>query len=154
MKSLKRSLKSADGSCYSIEGTVSMTNNIYAAAWTEGSIYCYKRGCNCQGCYMNDLLESIPCRMKKAVLELVRKFGKPPENENELTKTQQKVIDAILAGCNDKISIAEHTGLSVTNVQDILSDLYKLAEFDGVVYKNLRYKLPDFIEWVRKGKEE
>jgi hypothetical protein len=103
---------------------------------------------------MNDLIESIPCRMKKAVLELVRKFGKPPENENEFTNTQQKVIDAILAGCNDKFEISEKTGLTIQNIQNALSTMYEIAENDGVVYKNLRYKLPDFINWVRKGKEE
>lgn len=54
--------------------------NTYARQWTEGAIYCYKRGCNCQGCYIKELLES-KCLMKRAVLELVRKFGKPPENE-------------------------------------------------------------------------
>lgn len=128
--------------------------NVYAALWTEGAIYCYKRGCNCQGCYMNDLIESTPCRMKNAVLELVRKFGKPPEDDGGLTKTQQKIIDAILAGCNDKYEIAKYIDANVQNIQSTLSDMYEIAENDGVVYKNLRYKLPDFIRWVRKGKEE
>lgn len=91
--------------------------------------------------------------MKGAVLELVRKFGKPPEDEGGLTKTQQKIVDAILAGCNNKYEIAKKMNLTVANVQAALSDMYEIAENNGVVYKNLRYKLPDFIRWVRKGEE-
>ena len=87
--------------------------------------------------------------MKAAVIELVRKFGKPQE-EKQLSSTQQKVINAILAGCNNKLEIVDYTDLSETNVQSALSKMYELAEFDGVVYKNLRYKLPDFIKWRRR----
>lgn len=61
----------------------------YASAWTQGSIDCYKRGCNCNGCYVKDMLETR-CDMKRAVMELIRKFGLPPENENKLGKTEQK----------------------------------------------------------------
>lgn len=129
-------------------------NKLYAAHWTTGSIFCYHRGCNCQGCYIKELLES-KCLMKRAVFELVRKFGKPPEYEEKgLSISQQKVINAIIAGCNNNTEIAEYTGLTVTNVQSALSNMYEIAEFDGVVYKNLRYKLPEFINWIRKGKEE
>lgn len=79
--------------------------------------------------------------MKYAVLELVQKFGKPPEKkEDKLNDSQMKVINAIIAGCNNKTEIAEYTGLTITNVQTALSDMYEMAEFDGVVYKNLRYK--------------
>lgn len=126
-------------------------NNVYAAKWTEGSIFCYKRGCNCQGCYVKDILETR-CDMKRAVFELVRKFGKPPEDEEKgLSISQQKIINAILAGCNNKTEIAQKTGLTESIVQNALVGLYDLAESDGVIYKNLRYKLPDFINWVRKG---
>lgn len=123
--------------------------NKYASNWTEGSIFCYERGCNCQGCYLKDLIESMPCQMKAADIELVRKFGKPQE-EKQLSSTQQKVINAILAGCNNKLEIVDYIDLSETNVQSALSKMYELAEFDGVVYKNLRYKLPDFIKWIRR----
>lgn len=126
-----------------------MNNNYHAEKWTEGSIFCYKRGCNCNGCFVSDLIESQKCRMKTSVIELVRKFGKPPENELQLTRTQQKIINAILKGCNNKYQIAKETGLTVSCVQSALTDMYDLAENDGIVYKNLRYKLPDFIRWVR-----
>ena len=130
-----------------------MTNyNVYAAEWTEGSIYCYKRGCNCQGCYVKDVLETH-CRMKSAVFELVRKFGSPKE-KNRFTPRQQKVINAILEGCNSKYEIAEKTGMKDFNVQSTLSDMYELAEADGVIYRNLRCKLPDFIRWVRRNQND
>lgn len=130
-----------------------MSNSKYCSNWTEGSIFCYRRGCNCQGCEMNDLIETR-CQMKRAVFELVRKFGKPPEYEEKgLSISQQKIINAIIAGCNNKIEIAGYTGLTVTNVQSALSDMYEMAKFDGVAYKNLRYKLPEFIKWVRRGND-
>lgn len=124
-----------------------------AKKWTEDSVYCYERGCNCQGCYMKDLIESIPCQMKKSVMELVRKFGKPQE-EKQLSSTQQRVINAILAGCNNKVEIVEYTDLNETNVQSALSKMYEIAEFDGVIYSHKRNKLGDFINWVRKEKDE
>ena len=55
-------------------------SNRYAAQWTQGSIDCYNRGCRCEGCYMKDMLETR-CDMKVSVMELVRKFGAPKEDE-------------------------------------------------------------------------
>lgn len=46
--------------------------------WTKGSIECYRRGCVCQNCPTFDLVGD-ECRMKQAVLSLVRMYGKPPE---------------------------------------------------------------------------
>ena len=49
--------------------------------WTNQAIYCYMRGCICEGCSYNIPLESIKqCQTKNAVLELVRILGKPKEN--------------------------------------------------------------------------
>lgn len=45
--------------------------------WTDLAKMCYDRGCNCKGCSVN--LESIECRMKYQVIELVKKFGDPPD---------------------------------------------------------------------------
>ena len=50
----------------------------FARAWTQTAKECYLRGCVCQGCPLNEVMET-PCRMKMAVFELVRKFGAPPE---------------------------------------------------------------------------
>lgn len=133
--------------------------SVYAAAWTEGSIYCYKRGCNCQGCYMKDLIESMPCRMKSAVLELVRKFGKPNETkDSDLREIEQKIIEAINSDCDSFESIAEYIGRTTTATQSLVHGLYKKAKEyygwkpikKGIVHKSL---LPDFIRWVRKGEE-
>ena len=47
--------------------------------WTTTALECYKRGCNCEGCFYTDFFNnsSQKCQMKAAVLELVRVLGKP-----------------------------------------------------------------------------
>lgn len=47
--------------------------------WTQTAIECYKRGCNCEGCFYTDFFNnsSQKCQMKASVLELVRVLGKP-----------------------------------------------------------------------------
>ena len=53
--------------------------------WTTTAIECFKRGCNCEGCFYKLLLGTGKdrCQMKASVLELVRKLGKP---ENVITE--------------------------------------------------------------------
>lgn len=49
--------------------------------WTTQAIYCYLRGCVCEGCLYNINLESINnCQTKFSVIELVRLKGLPKEN--------------------------------------------------------------------------
>ena len=47
--------------------------------WTQTAIECYKRGCNCEGCFYRDFFSgsSQKCQMKASVLELVRVIGTP-----------------------------------------------------------------------------
>jgi len=47
--------------------------------WTNTAIECYKRGCNCEGCFYKDFFSgsSQKCQMKASVLELVRVIGTP-----------------------------------------------------------------------------
>ena len=42
--------------------------------WTPTALECYKRGCNCEGCFYKDFFSgsSQKCQMKASVLELVR----------------------------------------------------------------------------------
>lgn len=52
----------------------------YYKRWTITAIECYKSGCNCSKCELINGLESITrytCRMKQAVMELVRRVGAP-----------------------------------------------------------------------------
>ena len=44
--------------------------------WAQSAIECYSIGCNCSKCYLREILHG-KCKMKGAVLELVRRFGKP-----------------------------------------------------------------------------
>ena len=47
--------------------------------WTTTALDCYKRGCNCEGCFYKDFFSgsSQKCQMKASVLELVRVLGTP-----------------------------------------------------------------------------
>ena len=47
--------------------------------WSEDSIYCYSIGCICKYCRIAEAFPILKteCRMKKTVLKLVRKLGKP-----------------------------------------------------------------------------
>lgn len=55
---------------------------VYVSKWTDGAINCYERGCRCEGC--NNIPDDFKdkCRMKLAVLELVRRFGAPKKKGN------------------------------------------------------------------------
>ena len=46
---------------------------------TITALECYKRGCNCVGCFYSDFFSATAqkCQMKASVLELVRVLGKP-----------------------------------------------------------------------------
>ena len=48
--------------------------------WTRGSIECYNIGCNCSKCDIVPADLTVSCKMKYAVRELVRKYGKPQED--------------------------------------------------------------------------
>lgn len=47
--------------------------------WTPTATDCYKRGCNCEGCFYKDFFSGTTqkCQMKASVLELVRVIGTP-----------------------------------------------------------------------------
>lgn len=129
--------------------------NAYAHKWTESSIFCYKRGCRCEGCYMRELVTSDVCRMKGAVIELVRKFGAPPEevNPKDLTEREQKTVEAIKDGCNTFKDIAEKLKVREDYAPHLIHLLYnKAREYYGFVFTTTREKmLPEFIFWVRQG---
>ena len=52
--------------------------------WTRSAVDCYFLGCVCSKCPIYNILGK-KCRMKGAVLELVRLFGKP-ERRTEYEK--------------------------------------------------------------------
>ena len=116
--------------------------------WTTSAIDCYRRGCTCSGCLMHEMLGKR-CQMKRAVFELVKRFGAPDINENGLSRSEQKIIDAILSGCNTKAEIAAYCETSQPAIQHFLVNLYRIAESDGLVFMNGSKKLPDLINWVR-----
>lgn len=56
-----------------------MGRAIAVRRWTPTALECYKRGCNCDGCFYSDFFKgtSQKCQMKASVLELVRVIGTP-----------------------------------------------------------------------------
>lgn len=44
--------------------------------WTQTAIDCYLIGCDCSKCKLKKIL-TIDCQMKQTVIELVKKFGAP-----------------------------------------------------------------------------
>lgn len=45
--------------------------------WTKAAIDCYNSKFNCLFCRYYYAIESQPCQMKAAVLELFKKYGEP-----------------------------------------------------------------------------
>lgn len=58
--------------------------NFTVNRWTSTAIDCYKRGCVCKGCPIYEQFfqnTHEKCQMKRAVLESVRLFGAPKEED-------------------------------------------------------------------------
>lgn len=53
------------------------TSNSLVRRWTDSAIQCYERGCQCQGCEINNLHLSFKCAMKLTVRNLVKIHGLP-----------------------------------------------------------------------------
>ena len=45
--------------------------------WSSSAVECYDRQFDCLHCPVYYLLQSQPCQMKAAVLELYKKYGEP-----------------------------------------------------------------------------
>lgn len=56
-----------------------MGRSVAVRRWTPTAVDCYKRGCNCEGCFYTDFFNGTAqkCQMKASVLELVRVLGTP-----------------------------------------------------------------------------
>lgn len=123
--------------------------------WTRSAKECYERGCICKGCLINEQMEE-KCQMKYTVIDLVKKYGKPPVKiETEFTEQQIRVLDAISKGCNTLAELAIELNKKESAVATTLHVLYKIArgkdrrpKKKGIITKSL---LPQFIDFVRKG---
>lgn len=61
--------------------------------WTKAAVYCYRRGCVCDGCYYKNVLET-ECSMKLSVLKLYRVLGEPQDVRTiRMRKKQLKIIN-------------------------------------------------------------
>lgn len=132
-----------------------MTKNQRCIQWTQAAKECYDRGCVCEKCPIKDLIETH-CFMKTSVIELVRKFGAPPEKlSNGMNENKRSVIDAIMNGCDTYEDMSKETGKELGAIQGIIRQLYKEAHYKGwkPQKKGLENKslLPQFISFVRNG---
>ena len=61
--------------------------------WTTTALECYKRGCNCEGCFYRDFFSasSQKCQMKASVLELVRVIGAPDVELPQFLADESKI---------------------------------------------------------------
>ena len=69
--------------------------------WTYSAVFCYSRGCMCEGCQYKRIMET-QCLMKETVMELVRVFGAPTRYDYERVglsyegfKTRQQPISGM-----------------------------------------------------------
>lgn len=67
------------GGKYKVFRSRDMGRAVAVRRWTPTALDCYKRGCNCEGCFYKDFFSgsSQKCQMKASVLELVRVLGTP-----------------------------------------------------------------------------
>lgn len=124
----------------------------YADAWTDTSIFCYYRGCRCDGCYIKEILES-ECKMKPAVIELVRKFGAPNEEKEVFTQYEQRILNLIRNGCKTAAEIGAELNKPESSIKSMIIHMYPKARSlgwnpikKGKVTKSL---FPQFIRWVK-----
>lgn len=57
--------------------------------WTDSAKSCYKRGCVCEGCEVNNLNLSVKCVMNEVVKRLILKHGLP----DDLISTKGVIIE-------------------------------------------------------------
>ena len=119
--------------------------------WSEIAVECYSRHCICSGCSINDILET-ECGLKKTVLELYTKFGKPiinTENNSVLNEIETNVYNAILDGAKTKQEIAKKINRSTFSVQAHLPAVYDYAKSKGWrCYKQSR-RLPELVKFLQ-----
>ena len=118
-------------------------------AWTPTAEDCYNRGCVCEGCFMFKILHNT-CQMKSAVIDLVRKFGRPPEKPKEflpgINNNLQKTVDAILNGATDKQTLAKILNKPGHQVQNNINKLCNIVQAQGYKFTKRVGRLPELVE--------
>ena len=95
-------------------------NEEYSMHWNRTAYECYLRGCNCWMCPTQELI-SEKCRMKYAVMELIRKYGVEKMNkkyEEYLSNEADKYFDGCLpevVGYEDVYEFTDEDGQAVAS---------------------------------------
>ncbi|MDD3149917.1 MAG: hypothetical protein PHV68_03705 [Candidatus Gastranaerophilales bacterium] len=71
---------------------------VKSTRWTIAAIECYERKCICESCFYHNFFKNSghKCKMKFAVIGLVRKLGKPTIKLNDFTDKQGVLDDEIV----------------------------------------------------------
>lgn len=137
--------------------------------WTQGAVECYKRGCVCKGCETFELIGN-QCRMKAAVIELVKNVGPPPDNFKEkdeysrreinsleLTASETNVRDLLLQGLNYK-QVAEKLSISLATVKTHVAKIFEKKNYhslqDLLVGENKRQDKEIIEHVITKNQED
>lgn len=131
--------------------------NRFVKHWTETSKYCYKRGCNCNGCYVKSIIEE-PCMMKSAVFSLVKKFGAPKDKEKQpaekYTAEQKRIIELVRNGIGQRKKLAKELNISLPLLTNKMMKLYRIAEADGFEFLTLKFMFYEWVEYIRSKDNE
>ena len=136
--------------------------------WSEGAIECYKRNCVCFNCPTHDLIGD-QCKMKYAVLQLVKNYGLPDEikaKQIEIKESEEKqmidndlkieypnylekLIAAVKKGFDKYGDIEKETGLNSKTASVYFDGFYKLLEQKKLIKqtdKSKRQAVCDFVQ--------
>ncbi len=136
--------------------------------WSKGAIECYKRNCICFNCPTYDLIGK-QCKMKYAVLQLVKTCGLPDEvntKQIEIKESEEKqmfdndlkieypnylekLITAVKKGFDKYGDIEKETGLNGKTASVYFDGFYKLLEQKNLIKqsdKSKRQAVCDFIQ--------
>ena len=137
--------------------------------WSKGAIDCYNRNCVCNGCETFDLIGK-QCRMKYAVIFLVKNIGIPEEttkieiiNDTESEETtmfdkdlnleypnyMEKIIDSLKKGYETYSDLESATGQNRKAISVYIDGFHKLLLSKDLIKnsdKSKRLQVVDFIQ--------
>lgn len=121
--------------------------------WTQAAIYCYKRGCICNGCFYKQILET-ECSMKESVLALYKRYGEPKEMRLlRMERKQQKIIEHY--GFENQVNKLKEEMTELAYARDEENFIEEIADVLNVLQGIINYKgWNDRIKEIQEQKLE
>lgn len=117
--------------------------------WQPGSIFCYERGCNCQGCPTQKIMET-KCRMKSAVIGLVRLYGPPQKNSEEMVINQEDKEDKTMFDEDLQLEYSEYLKPTVNAIKQGYETLKDIAKNANISPHNASVYVDTFFQTLSK----